>query len=128
MDDLKPCPFCGAAAEVQFYEAPTVPRFYWVACTQCQVDTPPQNVVTEQDARDAWNTRVGIDDEFAKAMQREYKDEDPPPPHVIRAMSRIAIYAATYGTDNAGWFLRDTTIAEPLAVVREWLKEWGFEF
>lgn len=52
--------------------------------------------------------------------------EDPPPPHVAKAMSQIAIYAATYGTDDM--YLRDPVVAKPIAIVREWLKQWGYTF
>lgn len=49
-----------------------------------------------------------------------------PPEHVVRAMSQIAIYAATYGTDSM--YLRDPVVSVPIGVVQEWLKLFGYEF
>lgn len=57
----------------------------------------------------------------------EYQDEDPPPPHVVKAMSRIAIYVATYG-DQSYMYLHDPIMRKPIAVVQHWLKEWGYTF
>lgn len=53
--------------------------------------------------------------------------EDPPPPEVMRAMSQIAIYAATHG-DNPNMYLRDPVVAVPIAIVQEWLTQYGFTF
>lgn len=53
--------------------------------------------------------------------------EDVPPPHVAKAMSQIAIYAATYGNEPY-MYLHDPTVRKPLLIVQEWLKEWGYTF
>lgn len=66
-----------------------------------------------------------INDSYACPVRKD-QEEDPPPPHVVKAMSKIAIYAATYGSNSM--YLRDPVVAVPIGVVQEWLKEYGFTF
>lgn len=68
-----------------------------------------------------------LSDEWLGDMRREYKEEDSPPAHVIRAMSKIAIYAATHGGQSY-MYLHDPVVYAPIGVVQEWLKEYGYEF
>lgn len=51
MSELLPCPFCGEKARIDRYE-----HFYRVLCTDCPAST--EWLYSEQEAIDAWNTRV----------------------------------------------------------------------
>ena len=52
-DKLKPCPFCGG--EAKFFEDKGY-QIYSVTCTECDAGTNAYGI--EQDAIDAWNSRV----------------------------------------------------------------------
>lgn len=52
-DKLKPCPFCGG--EAKFFEDKDY-QIYSVTCTECDAGTNAYGI--EQDAIDAWNSRV----------------------------------------------------------------------
>lgn len=68
--------------------------------------------------------KMGID---PTDIDYEEQEDEPIPPHVVKAMSKIAIYAATYG-GQAYLSLHDPTIAVPIGVVQEWLKQYGYTF
>ena len=52
MSELKPCPFCGGEAELHGFH-----DLYWVVeCVRCYASA--NDCDTEQDAIEAWNTRV----------------------------------------------------------------------
>ena len=53
IDKLKPCPFCGG--EAKFFEDKGY-QIYSVTCTECDAGTNAYGI--EQDAIDAWNSRV----------------------------------------------------------------------
>lgn len=62
------------------------------------------------------------------ARKRGYDyNEDAPPSDVIKAMTQIAIYAATYG-DQSYMYLHDPVVRKPILLVQEYLKAYGFEF
>lgn len=51
-EKLKPCPFCGGEAElIKIYNT----QWHYVQCVKCKVKTEHK---TEQEAINAWNTRV----------------------------------------------------------------------
>lgn len=51
MSELLSCPLCGEKARIDRYE-----HFYRVLCTDCPAST--EWLYSEQEAIDAWNTRV----------------------------------------------------------------------
>lgn len=82
--ELRPCPFCGGEAVLEWYDQPDVKRFYWVTCTQCQVDTPTQ--VIDDSTPDGpiafWNRRAEPA-KLREAGQRPFAVEVQPPSHVL---------------------------------------------
>jgi len=64
MDELKPCPFCGAKYSSEKFEKNTVQimlgeRYYWVVCLKCEVRTGEYS--KKEKAVKAWNRRVKDD-------------------------------------------------------------------
>ena len=62
--ELKPCPFCGGAAELREEHDNS-----WVSCSECQVSV--EGFEFSEDASSAWNTRPDIPatDEKVKALR-----------------------------------------------------------
>lgn len=57
MEDLKPCPFCGAEAQLREEQpVPTDDYYYRVRCRQCWATTDWNN--KPDGAIEAWNRRV----------------------------------------------------------------------
>ena len=54
--DLKPCPFCGGAAELKIVPSQGGDR-YRVACTECGASTWPR-IIAPRNAEKAWNRRT----------------------------------------------------------------------
>lgn len=63
MNELKPCPFCGGAAEMR-----SMRGAYWVKCSQCRARAPVLD--SEQAAAAMWNTR-GVQDGVHAVQIRE---------------------------------------------------------
>jgi Lar family restriction alleviation protein len=62
VDELKPCPFCGGAAECYRYHEPAEAHFpaiaVWrVRCTECHLGG--EGICTGPEAIAAWNRRKG---------------------------------------------------------------------
>ncbi len=57
MDKLKPCPFCGAEAEVIIHPYTVQIDVFGVECTRCGCKTE-QNYTSKIGAIGAWNRRV----------------------------------------------------------------------
>ena len=49
--DLKPCPFCGNKAEIDFFESECT---WYIGCTNCTCEIQD---LSEEKAISAWNTR-----------------------------------------------------------------------
>ncbi len=62
METLKPCPFCGGAAEL--YDPESYPGLQKVCCRECGIDTP---LISDNEAIAAWNRRVSIQQEAGEA-------------------------------------------------------------
>ena len=56
-DELKPCPFCGHAAELIFDDRTRGYR-YKVACTHCEVQTEGSAFQNDEFNTNQWNKRV----------------------------------------------------------------------
>ena len=55
--DLKPCPFCGGEAQMQYHEFDGYERTYGVICVDCMVQFDTFFLL-EEEAVKAWNSRV----------------------------------------------------------------------
>lgn len=54
--ELKPCPFCGGAAELKIAQYPAGDR-YRVACSDCGATTWPR-IILPKNAEKMWNRRT----------------------------------------------------------------------
>lgn len=78
-DELKPCPFCGASGEVHtVYNSMFETNTYTVVCSN--EDSCPVNYLsmkchrTEQEAIEAWNTRIGVQTEIVRCKDCKHYD------------------------------------------------------
>jgi len=96
---LKPCPFCGAPAELGVREWPGEARDYWVWCSRYSATDPHGCFATTREhqgpdnAIAAWNTRV-------------------PDPALAAARERVAELDRALGERCTDVLIRDTEIAE----------------
>ena len=76
MNSLKPCPFCGSGANIEFQERDTgflenFPRYsFWVECTECHSATA-KFYDDSTEAIETWNKRVEI---VEKSQEKPDKD------------------------------------------------------
>lgn len=67
MPDLLSCPFCGSVRTNMRSSGEVRKEHWWVCCRECDSDGPYKT--TEEEARDAWNTRYKFSDEKIRALE-----------------------------------------------------------
>jgi Lar family restriction alleviation protein len=72
-EELKPCPFCGGEAKVQYEIGSNLHPS--VVCTTCLIRTPKSLSRDKNEVKNIWNTRQEMSEEEAKETLKTFKAE-----------------------------------------------------